>query len=72
MMLPRTHGQNPQLEEALTLLKEPGFFPVESQPARVEFNAGDSGLHFRFPTPRPCGFAENNIVYGRLYRCTER
>src|SRR5205814_10533055 len=26
-------------------------------------------LHFRFPTPRPCDIAENNVVYGRLYRC---
>jgi pimeloyl-ACP methyl ester carboxylesterase len=35
----------------------------------VEFNPDDSGLHFRFPTPRPGDFAENNVVHGRLYRC---
>jgi len=35
----------------------------------VEFT---ESLHFRFPTPRPCDFTENNIVHGRLYRCPER
>jgi pimeloyl-ACP methyl ester carboxylesterase len=29
-------------------------------------------LHFTFPTPRPCEFAENNVVHGRLYRCAGR
>jgi len=56
-------------EEALQFLKGPDFVPADSQPAQVEFNGS---LHFRFPTPRPCEFAENNIVHGRLYRCTER
>ncbi len=27
---------------------------------------------FRFPTPRPGSFTENNVVHGRLYRCGER
>ena len=63
---PRDNGQSPRLEEALQFLKGPDFIPAESQPARVEFNGP---LHFRFPTPRPGDFAENNVVYGRLYRC---
>jgi dienelactone hydrolase len=62
---------SPKLEEALQCLKGPDFIPVESPPARLEFNPARSGLHFRFPTPRPGEFAENNVVYGRLYRCTE-
>jgi hypothetical protein len=61
--------ENPRLKEALEFVNEPDFMPVESQPARVEFN-GD--LHFRFPTPLAGEFPENNIVYGRLYRCAER
>lgn len=72
MRMPSANGRNPRLEESLQFLKGPDFIPVESQPARVEFNPDESGLHFRFPTPRPCDFAENNIVYGRLYRCAER
>jgi dienelactone hydrolase len=57
-----------KLEEALQFLKGPGFIPVESPPARLEFT---DARNFRFPTPRPGEFAENNVVYGRLYRCTE-
>ena len=72
MLLPRDDGRNLRLEEALQFLKGPDFLPVESQPARVEFNPDKSGLHFRFPTPCPCDFEENNVVYGRLYRCGER
>jgi len=60
-----------QLDEAFQFLKDPNYIPAESQPARVEFNPDKSGLHFRFPTPRPGRFAENNVVYGRLYRCAE-
>jgi pimeloyl-ACP methyl ester carboxylesterase len=60
---------DPRLEEALQFLKGPDFVPAESQPAQVEFS---DSIHFRFPTPRPCDFAENNVVHGRLYRCTER
>ena len=58
-----------RLEEALQFLKGPDFLPTDSQPAQVEFNGS---LHFRFPTPRPCDFTENNVVHGRLYRCPER
>ncbi len=68
MMMP-ANAHNPRLEEALQFLKGPDFVPTDSQPAQVEFNGS---LHFRFPTPRPCDFTENNIVHGRLYRCPER
>jgi pimeloyl-ACP methyl ester carboxylesterase len=70
--IPGDDGQNLRLEEALQFLKGPNFIPVESQPARVDFSPDHSGLHFRFPTPRPCDFTENNTVYGRLYRCAGR
>lgn len=62
---------NPHLEETLQFLKGPDFLPSESQPARVEFHPDESGLHFRFPTPRPGGYVENNTVWGRLYRSSE-
>jgi len=58
-----------RLEEALRFLKGPDFVFTDSQPAQVEFNGP---LHFRFPTPRPSDFTENNVVHGRLYRCSER
>jgi hypothetical protein len=32
------HVPNPNLEEALQLLKGPDFIPVESAPARLEFS----------------------------------
>jgi hypothetical protein len=68
LMMP-ANDLNSKLEEAIQFLKGPNFIPAESQPARVEFNGT---LHFIFPTPRPCEFAENNVVYGRLYRCAEQ
>jgi pimeloyl-ACP methyl ester carboxylesterase len=71
MRMPPANGRNPRLEEALQFLNGPDFIPAQSQPARVEFHPGQSG-HFRFPTSRPCNLAENNVVYGRVYRCAER
>jgi hypothetical protein len=68
LMMP-SNDLNSKLDEALQFLKGPDFIPAESQPAQVEF---DGALHFRFPTPRPCEFAENNVVHGRLYRTSER
>jgi pimeloyl-ACP methyl ester carboxylesterase len=65
----REHGRNSRLSEAIEFLKGPEFIPAKSGPARVDF---DGPLHFRFATLRPGEFAENNIVYGRLYRCGER
>jgi hypothetical protein len=59
---------NWRLAEALEFLNGPDFFPAASDPARIEF---DGRRHFRFPTPRPSEDEENNIVYGRLYRCAE-
>src|SRR4051812_7349099 len=58
-----------RLAEALEFLNGPVFFPAASDPARIEF---DGRRNFRFPTPRPSEDEENNIVYGRLYRCAER
>jgi pimeloyl-ACP methyl ester carboxylesterase len=58
-----------KLEEALEFLNGPDFIPAASDPAQIEF---DGPRHFKFPTPRPCKVGENNIVYGRLYRCAER
>jgi dienelactone hydrolase len=58
-----------KLEEAVQFLNGPDFVHAESSPAQVEFNGS---IHFTFPTPRPCEFAENNAVHGRLYRCAER
>ncbi len=57
-----------KLEEALQFLKGPDFIPLESLPARLEFT---DARNFHFPTPRSGEFAENNVVYGQLYRCTE-
>jgi pimeloyl-ACP methyl ester carboxylesterase len=57
------------LAEAIEFLNGPDFIPAASDPARIEF---DGPRHFRFPTPRPCEVEENNIVYGRLYRCAQR
>jgi pimeloyl-ACP methyl ester carboxylesterase len=71
MRLPRD-DDDMRLEEALQLLKGPDFLPNGSEPAPVEFNPDAFGRHFRFPTPRPGECEENNIVYGRLYRCAER
>ena len=72
MLMPSTKAQSPRPEEALKFLKMPDSLPVESQPAQVEFDPDESGVHFRFPTPQPSDFAGNNTVYGRLYRCRER
>jgi pimeloyl-ACP methyl ester carboxylesterase len=58
-----------KLEEALEFLNGPDFIPAASDPAQIEF---DGPRHFKFHTPRPGKVEENNIVYGRLYRCAER
>ncbi len=60
-----------KLEQAVQFLNGPDFIPAESQPARLDFIPDTSGERFRFPTPRPCEFAENNVVHGRLYRCAD-
>ena len=71
VVAPLRHAPKPKwkLEEALEFLNVPDFIPAASDPARMEF---DGPRHFKFPTPRPGEVAENNIVYGRLYRCAER
>ena len=71
VVAPLRHAPRPKwkLEEALEFLNGPDFIPAASDPARIEF---DGPRHFKFPTPCPDKFEENNIVYGRLYRCAER
>lgn len=64
--IPQIDPKGVRLAEAIQLLKAPDFIPTESKTAQVEFNGP---LHFHFPTPRPCEITENNMVYGRLYRC---
>jgi pimeloyl-ACP methyl ester carboxylesterase len=54
-----------KLTEAIEFLSGPNFIPAESNPADLEFK---SKIHFKFQSPRPCEFAENNTVHGRLYR----
>ena len=54
-----------KLTEAVEFLNGPDFIPAESKPAELEFT---SEIHFKFPSPRQCEFAENNVVHGRLYR----
>ena len=65
------NSQRSRLEEVLAFLKGLDFISSESEPARIEFDS-ESGPDFKFPTPRSCDFAENNVVYGRLYRCKDR
>jgi len=72
LMMPSDFMQPPRLEEALEFLNGPEFILDENQPARVEFDFGGSGTGFRFPSPRPGNCAENNMVYGRLYRFGEQ
>jgi pimeloyl-ACP methyl ester carboxylesterase len=68
LMMPAIEHK-PRLEEAVQFLRSADFVPTDSQPAQVEFTGP---LHFRFPTPQPCEFPENNVVHGRLYRCGEQ
>jgi len=58
-----------KLEEAIEFLNGPDFVPAASEPAQIEFHGPRD---FTFPTPRPGKVEENNVVYGRLYRCAER
>jgi dienelactone hydrolase len=58
-------GGDSKLAEAIEFLNGPNFISAESNPAELEFK---SNIHFTFPSPRPCEFAENKVVYGRLYR----
>src|SRR6266404_6718663 len=71
VVAPLRHAPRPKwkLEEALEFLNGPDFIPAVSDPARIEF---DGPRNFNFCTPRPSKVEENNIVYGRLYRCAER
>ena len=53
-----------QLTEAVEFLNGTNFIPAESKPAELGFK---SETHFTFPSPRPCEFAKNNVVHGRLF-----
>lgn len=55
-----------KLTESIEFLNGPNFLPIGSKPAELKFI---SKIQFKFQSPRPCEFAENNVVYGRLYRC---
>src|SRR5262245_10794856 len=62
-----------KLEEALEFLNGPDFIPAASDPAQIKFGgSGERARHFKFPSPRQSEDEENNIVYGRLYRCAQR
>jgi dienelactone hydrolase len=54
-----------KLAEAIEFLNGSNFIRAESNAAGLEFT---SNIHFKFPSPRPCEFVENNVVHGRLYR----
>lgn len=56
-----------KLEQTVQFLNGSDFIPAESQPAHLDFIPDNSGGRFRFPTPRPCEFAENNVVHGSMY-----
>lgn len=62
--MPEVDERSFHLEEAIRFLQTTESFPAESEPARIEL-IGE--MRFQFPSPRPCRFAENNIVHGRLY-----
>ena len=66
LMMPPDCMQRHRLEEAVQFLNGPGFIPAESQPAQLDFIPDAPGARFRFPTPRPGEFAENNVVHGQL------
>ena len=68
MRLPRD-DDDMRLEEALEFLNGPDSTPAASNPAQMEFSGPRD---FKFSSPLPCEDEENNIVYGRLYRCAER
>jgi pimeloyl-ACP methyl ester carboxylesterase len=67
--MPRPDGRDPRLTEAQQVIDSPDFIPAEVEAAKVQFTGA---VGFRFETPRPGAFAENNTVHGRLYRCAER
>src|ERR1700733_6431660 len=64
----RCDRSNSKLADAIEFLNGPDLIPAERKPAELEFI---SNIQFKFPSPRPCQFAENNVVHGRLYRCAD-
>jgi len=72
MMLPQSlrrqaaNERDLKLEQAVQFLNGPDFMPAETQPAQLDFGPDASVGRFRFPTPRPCEFAENNVAFAIL------
>jgi dienelactone hydrolase len=67
--MPQPDGRNPRLAEARQLVEGPDFIPAETAAARVQFTGA---VPFRFESPCPGPFAENNTVHGRFHRCAGR
>jgi dienelactone hydrolase len=67
--MPRPDGRDFRLAEAQKVIDSPDFIPAEEKVANVQFTRS---VEFRFDTPRPGPFAQNNTVHGRLYRCAGR
>jgi pimeloyl-ACP methyl ester carboxylesterase len=67
--MPPPDGRDPRLREAQEIVDNPDFISAEVEAAKVQFS-GD--VRFRFDSPKPGPFAENNTVHGRLYRCAGR
>jgi dienelactone hydrolase len=68
----RLDNRNPRVEQAVQFVSGPDFIPAESRSAKLEFKPERNRLHFQYPSPRPSGYAQNDTVPGRLYRCEGR
>jgi dienelactone hydrolase len=63
--MPRPDGRDFRLAEAQKVIDSLDFIPAEVKVADVQFT---EGVGFRFDTPQPGPFAQNNTVHGRFYR----
>jgi len=64
--MPRTDSKDSRLAEAATLLRQPDwFFPKPEAPDDFAFT---DPRDFRFRSPLPGPWEENNFVHGRLFR----
>lgn len=64
--MPRTNSQDTRLTEAAALLRQPDWFL--SRPEAPDDLAFSDPQHFRFRSPLPGPWEENNVVLGRLFR----
>ncbi|MGA2751547.1 MAG: alpha/beta hydrolase family protein [Verrucomicrobiota bacterium] len=69
LRMPGPDERDAHLAEARQFLRSPEFVPPRVDLPAVEFIGPK---RFRFATPRPTAFAENDLVHGRLYRCQRR